>query len=333
MLAALGAAMHQQGGGTIGGWEWSWQSGPLQAGGPTVGAARRARYAAVTLASLARLFHLAAIRPDKSRGPRRIGRARRTLGAARIAPSTAGLPIMRWAARRRGCSSMVERQLPKLHTRVRFPSPAPAAAPGPFRFTVARPGLPLCGVEHRIQALTGRPDLHDLRLEMHCRRPPARPAATHWRTRPPSLPSARRAPPLPPRPRSRARAPSAGAASRLSAVAGRAVIGWQAGEWQAPDATGPAAVRAAAASPSIYARSARSAAVAVRGRAGRRGRRRPLRRTGRPVASDSLLRSPGYWDRPSRLQPLVATPSGAGLPARGDSVAEQHHGATGSCGP
>src|SRR5690606_29157125 len=26
----------------------------------------------------------------------------------------------------RGCSSMVERQLPKLHTRVRFPSPAPA---------------------------------------------------------------------------------------------------------------------------------------------------------------------------------------------------------------
>ena len=25
----------------------------------------------------------------------------------------------------RGCSSMVERQLPKLHTRVRFPSPAP----------------------------------------------------------------------------------------------------------------------------------------------------------------------------------------------------------------
>ena len=27
--------------------------------------------------------------------------------------------------RSRGCSSMVERQLPKLHTRVRFPSPAP----------------------------------------------------------------------------------------------------------------------------------------------------------------------------------------------------------------
>src|ERR1700704_6779097 len=29
----------------------------------------------------------------------------------------------------RGCSSMVERQLPKLHTRVRFPSPAPARKP------------------------------------------------------------------------------------------------------------------------------------------------------------------------------------------------------------
>ncbi len=28
----------------------------------------------------------------------------------------------------RGCSSMVERQLPKLHTRVRFPSPAPPVA-------------------------------------------------------------------------------------------------------------------------------------------------------------------------------------------------------------
>ena len=28
-----------------------------------------------------------------------------------------------------GCSSMVERQLPKLHTRVRFPSPAPVVLP------------------------------------------------------------------------------------------------------------------------------------------------------------------------------------------------------------
>ena len=33
-----------------------------------------------------------------------------------------------------GCSSMVERQLPKLHTRVRFPSPAPLSArPCPIR--------------------------------------------------------------------------------------------------------------------------------------------------------------------------------------------------------
>ena len=30
-----------------------------------------------------------------------------------------------------GCSSMVERQLPKLHTRVRFPSPAPITVPRP----------------------------------------------------------------------------------------------------------------------------------------------------------------------------------------------------------
>src|SRR5688572_25570170 len=31
--------------------------------------------------------------------------------------------------RERGCSSMAERQLPKLHTRVRFPSPAPPFPP------------------------------------------------------------------------------------------------------------------------------------------------------------------------------------------------------------
>jgi hypothetical protein len=29
-----------------------------------------------------------------------------------------------WGSVRRGCSSMVERELPKLNTRVRFPSPA-----------------------------------------------------------------------------------------------------------------------------------------------------------------------------------------------------------------
>ncbi len=32
-----------------------------------------------------------------------------------------------FSAPRRGCSSMVEQKLPKLTTRVRFPSPAPAA--------------------------------------------------------------------------------------------------------------------------------------------------------------------------------------------------------------
>ncbi len=34
-------------------------------------------------------------------------------------------PVRRWTGCKCGCSSMVERQLPKLHTRVRFPSPAP----------------------------------------------------------------------------------------------------------------------------------------------------------------------------------------------------------------
>ena len=40
------------------------------------------------------------------------------------------LPIIAAAG---GCSSMVERQLPKLHTRVRFPSPAPKTPPIPPR--------------------------------------------------------------------------------------------------------------------------------------------------------------------------------------------------------
>ena len=40
-----------------------------------------------------------------------------------------------------GCSSMAERQLPKLHTRVRFPSPAPALHM-PCGFAVGRLGLP-----------------------------------------------------------------------------------------------------------------------------------------------------------------------------------------------
>ena len=39
-----------------------------------------------------------------------------------------------------GCSSMAERQLPKLHTRVRFPSPAPALHM-PCGFAVGRLGL------------------------------------------------------------------------------------------------------------------------------------------------------------------------------------------------
>ena len=53
--------------------------------------------------------------------------------APRAAPSCGGAhPDCAGAgaynARLCGCSSMVERQLPKLHTRVRFPSPAPVTA-------------------------------------------------------------------------------------------------------------------------------------------------------------------------------------------------------------
>ena len=40
----------------------------------------------------------------------------------------------------RGCSSMVERQLPKLHTRVRFPSPAPTFHPNRSRMRHRWPG-------------------------------------------------------------------------------------------------------------------------------------------------------------------------------------------------
>ena len=39
---------------------------------------------------------------------------------------------MCYNTRARGCSSMAERQLPKLNTRVRFPSPAPASAQSPL---------------------------------------------------------------------------------------------------------------------------------------------------------------------------------------------------------
>ena len=41
---------------------------------------------------------------------------------------------MCYNTRARGCSSMAERQLPKLNTRVRFPSPAPASAQSPLGF-------------------------------------------------------------------------------------------------------------------------------------------------------------------------------------------------------
>jgi hypothetical protein len=41
--------------------------------------------------------------------------------------------------RQRGCSSMAERQLPKLHTRVRFPSPAPHEGPSVLLVTPPAP--------------------------------------------------------------------------------------------------------------------------------------------------------------------------------------------------
>ena len=51
--------------------------------------------------------------------------------------------------RSRGCSSMVEHQLPKLNTRVRFPSPASTVtAPGTVSFSAAEivhgSGFPVC---------------------------------------------------------------------------------------------------------------------------------------------------------------------------------------------
>jgi hypothetical protein len=70
-------------------------------------------------------------------------------------------------ASRRGCSSMVERQLPKLHTRVRFPSPAPGV-PMAWLFWSSRDrrsGMRPCGdlrrkkhpVAARIPAFVGMP--------------------------------------------------------------------------------------------------------------------------------------------------------------------------------
>ena len=67
-VAALGAAMHQQGGGAVAGCGVAHRGAFLQ-DGPTIDAQGCARVRGAAMASLARLFHLAAIRPDKSRGP------------------------------------------------------------------------------------------------------------------------------------------------------------------------------------------------------------------------------------------------------------------------
>src|ERR1700761_2884812 len=63
------------------------------------------------------------LRPRRGRGRRRLAGPE---PAWRMAPSR----LIK--ADGRGRSSMVERQLPKLHTRVRFPSPAPARDPCKF---------------------------------------------------------------------------------------------------------------------------------------------------------------------------------------------------------
>src|SRR5690606_38211795 len=54
------------------------------------------------------------------------------------------------SANPRGCSSMVERQLPQLHTRVRFPSPAP----------LSLGALPHVGDRHLSKALPQVGDRH-----------------------------------------------------------------------------------------------------------------------------------------------------------------------------
>ena len=62
------------------------------------------------------------------------------LTVSSTAVRTAGLNSDGVKCRHRGCSSMAERQLPKLHTRVRFPSPAPHPQ-APSRTGVHRPQI------------------------------------------------------------------------------------------------------------------------------------------------------------------------------------------------
>ncbi len=78
----------------------------------------------------------------------------------------------------RGCSSMAERQLPKLHTRVRFPSPAPAGIKGALplnrrdprqvsRETRLADYVALLQHWHRTINLTSRADSDESRLFQH----------------------------------------------------------------------------------------------------------------------------------------------------------------------
>ena len=146
------AAMHEQCCGSVG----RLRHGPAS----FTGRRRQGDHARSPQASLARFFHLAAIRPDKSRGDHR-----RSTTTVRPGICTVNRNSLYRASARRGCSSMVERQLPKLHTRVRFPSPAPVCSPGdPCQATALRscghsgsgPGLRLARNRKRRDADCGQ---------------------------------------------------------------------------------------------------------------------------------------------------------------------------------
>jgi hypothetical protein len=74
------------------------------------------------------------VRQPRQRGCRHAGHrcGDRAAGASRLTVRDGPVCGLECAAHC-GCSSMVERQLPKLHTRVRFPSPAPRPARRPTR--------------------------------------------------------------------------------------------------------------------------------------------------------------------------------------------------------
>jgi hypothetical protein len=85
--------------------------------------------------------------------------------------------LSEFSSRKRGCSSMVERQLPKLHTRVRFPSPAPA-----FAWSAAkkrrrgRPPQPCAKADHELRRASRPSDALRLFAAIRIKSE----AAVHW---------------------------------------------------------------------------------------------------------------------------------------------------------